>query len=237
MDRQHRHDLKHDKFVDEIGALSARARANQRILLTIGASAVVIALVAYGIYFYRANRETQAQKALALAIETIEAPVGEGEPAQGQPAPKFKTAAERDQAAEKLFRKLEADYSGSDAGDVAGLYLARIAAGRGDVKTARTLLEEFVASQGSNLLANTARFSLLQLRIQHGEAAQVMAEINAELAKAEPVLPTDSLLLLLGEAYEEQGNVEKSRETYRRIATEFPESAFASEAQRRIGQA
>ena len=40
MDRQQRRDLKHDKFVDEIGSLSTRARENQRLLLTIAAAAV-----------------------------------------------------------------------------------------------------------------------------------------------------------------------------------------------------
>jgi len=70
MDRQQRHDLKHDKFVDEIGALSVRARANQRLLLTIAGAVVAIAVLAFGIYFYRANREENAQQALATAIET-----------------------------------------------------------------------------------------------------------------------------------------------------------------------
>ena len=77
MDRQHRHDLKHDRFVDEIGALSARAHDNQKILYTIGAVGVAIAVIVYGVIFYRANREDKAQEDLALAIEAIESPVGE----------------------------------------------------------------------------------------------------------------------------------------------------------------
>ena len=56
MDRQQRRDLKHDKFVDEIGSLSTRARENQRLLFTIAAAAVIIAVLAYGIYFYQIGR-------------------------------------------------------------------------------------------------------------------------------------------------------------------------------------
>ena len=56
MDRQHRRDLKHDRFVDEVGLLTERARANQRGLLFIGAAAVAIALIAYGIYFWEIRR-------------------------------------------------------------------------------------------------------------------------------------------------------------------------------------
>jgi len=126
-------------------------------------------------------------------------------------------------------------YSGTDASDVAGLYLARIAASRGDIKTARPLLEAFVKNQKDHILAGAARFSLYQMRIESGEAAQVAIEVNAELAKAQPSLPGDSLLVLLAQAYEAQGDSAKSKEAYRRITTEFPESPYAVEAQRHVG--
>ena len=44
-------------------------------------------------------------------------------------------------------------------------------------------------------------------------------------------------MVLLAQAYSVQGNEAKSRETYRRIVTEFPDSPFALEAQRRVGPA
>jgi tetratricopeptide (TPR) repeat protein len=188
MDRQHRHDLKHDKFVDEIGVLSSKARANQRLLLAIAGSAIAIALIVYGIYFYRSNREDKAQQLLATAIETFEAPVGDVPPGQQQQqtGPRFKTEQERTAAAEKQFKAVQAEYAGSDASDVAGLYLARLA---------------------------------------------------MNLTKAEPPLPGDALLVLLAQAYEVQGNREKSLEAYRRLASEFPESPYAIDANRRIGTA
>ena len=232
MDRQHRHDLKHDKFVDEIGALSVRARANQRLLLAVGGALVAVAGIVAGIFFFRSSREDKAQEALASAIDTAEASVG-ATPPQGATGPHFKTEAERNAAAEKAFKDVRANYSGSDAADVAGLYLARIAAANGDVKTARTLLEDFVDDHGDNILVSTARFSLYQLRIENGEAAQVAKELDAELAKTAPVLPGDSLLVLLAQAYEVQGNVAKSKESYKRITTEFPESPYVVEAARR----
>ncbi len=236
MDRQHRHDLKHDKFVDEIGALSLRARANQRGLLAIAAALVGVAIIAFGIYFYRSNREEKAQQALAVAIETADASVGETQP-QGATGPHFKTEAERAKAGEKLFKDVQAKFGSSDAADVAGLYLAQMAMGRGDVKTARQLLEKFVSDHDENILARSARYSLYQLRIENGEAAQVATEVEAELKESEPVLPSDSLLLLLAQSYETQGNSAKSKEAYRRITTEFPESPYVVDAARRAGQA
>src|SRR5258708_30336384 len=95
MDRQQRRDLKHDKFVDEIGSLSTRARENQRLLLTITGVAVAVAVLAYGIYFYRSNHEDKAQLALGQAMDTIESPLLPAPGTQPQPGSKYKTEAER----------------------------------------------------------------------------------------------------------------------------------------------
>ena len=174
MDRQHRHDLKHDKFVDEIGALSSKARDNQRLLLLLAGGLIAIAVIVYGIFFYRGNREEKAQEALAVGHRDLRRarrrlPAGQQ---AAQTGPRFKTEAEQTAAAEKQFKDVQAKYSGTDAADVAGLYLARIAASRGDVKTARPLLEAFVDDQKDHILAGAARFSLYQMRIESGEAAR-----------------------------------------------------------------
>lgn len=235
MDRQHRRDLKHDKFVDEVGVLTDRARANQRGLILIAAAALAIALVAYGIYFYRSNQESKAQAALAKAIETIESPlIVEASPNKKA---RFKTEPERSAAAEKEFKAVQSTYGGTDAADVANLYLARISAGRGDIASARKQLQQFIDEHPDHLLVGGARYSLYALRIDGGEAQQVATELNAEVSKTEPVLPPDSLLALLAHAYEVQGNSQNARDTYRRIVTEFPDSPFVLEAQRRIGPA
>jgi TolA-binding protein len=239
MDRQTRRDLKHDKFVDEVGALSSRARDNQRLLLTIAVVAVVIAVAIYGIYFYRTTREQKAQDTLAQGIEAMDSPLVATAPGQPtMPNAKYHTEAERTAAAEKFFKDVQTTYSGSSASDVANLYLARIQAGKGDAKAARTLLEQFVNEHPKNVLAQAARYDLYQLRIENGEAQQVSNELDQELKKTDnQVLPPDAMLAILAHAYEAQGSPDKSREQYRRIITEFPESAYVLEAQRRVGGA
>ncbi|HEV7569858.1 MAG TPA: tetratricopeptide repeat protein [Thermoanaerobaculia bacterium] len=237
MDRQQRRDLKHDKFVDEIGSLSTRARENQRLLFTIAAAAVILAVLGYGIYFYRANREEKAQIALGTAIETMESPLIAAPGAQPAPGAKFKTEPERTAAAEKQFKDVEASHGGTVAADVASLYLARVAADKGDVASARTRLQKFVSDHPKHLLVAGARYSLYRLRIDGGEASQVAQELQAEIAKPEPALPADSLLALLAHSFDVQGNSQKSKETYRRIVTEFPDSPYAIDAQRKMGPA
>src|SRR5438067_1802962 len=106
MDRQHRRELKHDKFVDELGTLSSRARENQRILIAITAAAVAIAVIAYGIFFYRSNREHKAQDVLAAAISTMDSPLLPPPGGQTQPGAKFKTEKERTDAAARQFQDI-----------------------------------------------------------------------------------------------------------------------------------
>lgn len=240
MDRQHRHDLKHDKFVDGIGVLSGNARDNQRLIILVAVAVLVLGASVIGFFQYRKSQETKAQAALAKAIDAIDSPLITAPNPQNptpQPAAKYKTAAERTTAAEKLFRDIQAKYSGTDGSDVAGIYLARIEAERGNVAAARKHLSAFVDGHSNHLLEGSTRYSLYQLRIENGEAAQVITELNAEMSKAEPNLPGASILALLAHAYEVQGNDAKSRETYRRILTEFPDSPYALEAQRRAGPA
>jgi TolA-binding protein len=237
MRREHRRELRHDRFVDEIGSLSGRVRDNQRLLVVITAVIVVAAVAAYGTYFYRSTREQRAQDALAAAIETIDSPLLPPAGGQAPPGARYKTEGERNGAAEKQFKDAESKFSGTDAADVAKLYLARIDVSRGDVIGARRLLTDFIRDHPKHMLVGAARYSLYQLRIENGEAPQVISELSAEVSKSEPVLPPDTLLVLLAHAYDAQGNGEKSNETYRRIATEFPDSPYALEAQRRIGSA
>jgi TolA-binding protein len=234
MDRQHRRDLKRDKFVDEVGSLTTRARENQRLLITITAVVVVLAVIGYGIYFYGSNREQKAQEALGSAITAIDSPLIQ--PGTPNPDAKYKTDQERIAASEAMFRAVQKDYSGTKAADVANIYLARIDASKGDSATARKRLSDFISDHPKHLLVGAARYSLYQLRIANGEAPQVTIELNAELAKTtDQVLPPDTLLALLAQSYDAQGNSEKSKDTYRRIATQFPDSPYAVDAQRRIG--
>lgn len=235
MDRQHRRELKRDKFVDELGTLSSKARQNQRVLLNLTIALVAISVIVYGIFFYRSDRERKAQAALGAAIETNDTPLIT--PGQDIPGAKFKTEAERTAAAEKQFKDVQAKFSGSDASDVASLYLSRIEASRGDTAAARKRLQDFVNDHPKSVLVGSARYSLYQLRIENGEAPQVATELNAEMAKPDSVLPPDTLLILLAHAYDAQGDNAKSKDAYRRITTEFPDSPYATEAVRRAGPA
>jgi TolA-binding protein len=234
MDRQHRRDLKHDRFVDEVGSWTTRARDNQRFLLLITVGVVLVAFIGYGVYLYRSNREQSAQADLAAAIDAIDSPLIQ--PGTPNPMAKFKDDNERLTRADAMFHDVQKKHAGTDAADVANLYLARIAASHNDIAGARKLLQDFVSSHPKHLLVGAARYSLYQLRIDNGETAPVIAELNQELAKTDgQILPPDTILSLLAHAYETQGNSEQSKEALRKILRQYPDSPYAMEAQRRIG--
>ena len=220
-----------------MGSLSTKARENQRVIYLGIAALAIVAIAIYGFMFYRSNREQRAQDALSAAITTVDSPLLPQTGGQPVPGAKFKTEAERNAAAEKQFRDVQAKFSGTDAADIAGLYLARFDASRGDVATARQLLQHFISEHPDHVLVGSARFSLYQLRIENGEATAVASELQAEIAKPTPALPPDTLLVLLAHAYDAQGNGLKSKEAYKRITTEYPDSPYALEAQRRVGPA
>jgi TolA-binding protein len=232
MDRQTRRDLKHDKFVDEVGVLSGVVRSNARNLALAGAGALLLIAIIGGYFYYRSNREQAAQSKLGEAIATIDSPLK----VDGQQIPnaQFKTDAEKNAKAEQQFKAVNHDYAGTDAADVAELFLARLAATRGDVAAARPKLQAFVDAHPNDVLASSARYSLYQMRIDNGEAGKVAAELEQQLSGSEQLLPPDSILSLLAKAYQVQGNSQKTRETFRRIVTEYPDSPYAADAQRQL---
>lgn len=232
MDRQTRRDLKHDKFVDEVGVLSGMVRSNARNLAFAGVGALVLVALVAGYFYYRSNREQSAQSKLGEAIATIDSPLK----VEGQQIPnaQFKTDAEKYAKAEQQFKGVNHDYAGTDAADVADLYLARLAATRGDVAAARPKLQGFIDAHPKDVLASSARYSLYQLRLDNGEAPKVAAELEQQLSGGEQLLPPDSILSLLAKAYRVQGNAQKTKETFRRIVTEYPDSPYAVDAQRQL---
>jgi TolA-binding protein len=233
LDRNTRRGIKHDKFVDEMGAAYAIANRN-RARVAMGAIAVLaMALIAWGIVIWRGRQAATAQAKLAEAITVMDAPTGSA-PQPGVEAPQFKTEQEKYAKAEPMFAAIVDDYSGSDAADVADLYLAHIATGKGDVNGARTRFEKFVREHPDHILAGGAQMSLYELRLQGGSAKDVVTELEQALSKDDTILPKDAILAVLARAYEVTGAPAKARDIYQRIVNEFPESPYTMDAQRKL---
>jgi hypothetical protein len=131
VDKISRKDLKHDRFVDEMAVFYSYVQRQRRnILLAIG-GIVLLAAIVGAVWGYRGHREAVAQAKLAAAIEVIEGQVGP--PTPGSNIPTYKSEDEKIARATPMFQDVVSHHGGTDAADVAELYLARIAASRGDV--------------------------------------------------------------------------------------------------------
>ncbi len=233
-DRFSRKEIKHDKFVEEMETAYAVARRNAPVVLwsVVGALVLIVAIVAFTLW--RTRQESAAQKRLAEGIRTIEAPVAvPGETTAPAPGT-YASEQEKIAKAEPVFREVADKYGSSDAADVASLYLARIEIGRGDTKAARGKLEAFIDGHPDHLLAQAARVSLVDLRLAAGEAQQVIADLEKDVASTEGQLPQDVALTLLARAYETARQPQKARDAYQRIVNEYPDSPYTLEAQRKL---
>jgi TolA-binding protein len=226
-----RHDIRHDKFVEEVNSFYDTMRENATRF--IGAVIVLLALfgIAYAVYAYRSHQESVAQKQLALAIDIMISPVGAQQP--GAPASKYRTEAEKIAKAQPILAEV-AKKRGTDAADIAELYIASLAAQKGDVAGAQKRLEAFIKDHPKSILAGSARMSLYDLKLASGDPKDVIFDLERELKNEKSTLPKDAILAELAKAYQKTGDEAKARETYQRIITEFPDSAFASDAQRRF---
>ena len=235
MDRQTRQNIKHDKFVDEVNLVASMAQKNMKKVIIALVALVVVIVGWISIVMFRRGVEADAQSRLAEAIETLDAPLKTGTESD-TPLSVHVTAAERSDAAEGIFREIIAEWSGSKAAGVASLYLGQIEAQRGEYESAQPRFEEFIAAHPKNVLADSARMGLLQLKIASGAVDEVITEIQTEIGKTEKSLPNDMLLGLLAQAYEIKGDETTARQHWQRIVNEFPDSPYGLEAQRKLAQ-
>lgn len=231
-DRLKRKDIKHDKFVDEVGTVYSSIRTNWFKLLGIALGLIVLLGTVMAVFAWRNRQETTAQDKLAAAIETIETRLGD--PSAAATAPKFASETEKNAKAEQQFKEIVEKHDGTDAADVASIYLARLEAARGDVPVATRRLRDFLAEHPDHLLAGGVKMSLYEMDLASGDPKKVIGDMEKELSSQTATVPTESLLSLLARAYEITGDQAKAKDMYRRITTEFPDSPYALDAQRKV---
>ena len=230
-----KHDIQHDEFANVLGRSVEYAETHSRgLLLALGGLLVLAALVA-GFFLYLGSRRDDASAALGKAIEVYQAPIAATGAKPDDPAkPTFPDEAARRARAKQLFTEVRDDFGLTDAADVAGLYLGRIAAAEGDMATARQLWTDFVDDHGDHFLASQARLNLYQLDRQEGKGEAVVGRLQALLAESEPELPKDVALYELAQTYEQMKRKPEAQASYQKLIDEYPQSAYTQLAQQRL---
>ena len=230
-----RKEMKRDDFATAVGRGMEYAESHARtLLLGLGVVALLAVLFLVGRIFL-GHRADQANEDLSHALKVYQAPIDAAAAKPDDPkSPSFPDAQARRTRAKQLFEKVRDDYGSSDAADVAGVYLAQIAAEEGQLDRARELWTRFVDDNPKNILAGEARVNLIHLDRQQGKGQDLVQRLKTMLEEEAPGLPKDVILYELAATQEELGRKQEALASWRRITEEYPESAYRSEAQQKV---
>ncbi|GIU75225.1 MAG: hypothetical protein KatS3mg004_2312 [Bryobacteraceae bacterium] len=164
MDRLTRHELKTDRFVEEVGQTVHFLEEHRQALIRYGSIALVILILAGAGYAWMRAKKAERQTALATVLEIYNAPVIDPPPAEFKA---FRTEQEKNDAIVKGCNELIRKYPGTDEAAIATYLLGANAADQGDLSAAERYLKE-ASEKASREYASLARLSLAQLYALQG---------------------------------------------------------------------
>jgi tetratricopeptide (TPR) repeat protein len=227
-----RKQIKKDQFVSLVDRSFHWLGQNWRQAAIGLGTVLAIAAVWWGVTAVLAGRRDAAAQAMAKALDLYGAPVGSAAPADA--TVKFATDTERLAAAEKAFQAVKSRYWLTPQASMADLFLARIAADRGDQAGAIKLLGELTAHRTDDPVVRLAMLDLIRLRLAKGEGVQLVPELEAMASGKDPRLPRDAALFELARVWDREGKTEEASKFYRKLVTDFPDSPYRTEAQQRL---
>jgi len=166
VDRITRKELKTDKFAVEVEHSVEYVAAHKKQAFQYGAIALVVVLIAGGIWYYRSHQHEQRQQALAQAVDVMQAMVNPG----GGPGLTFPSEAAKNAASEKAFKEVYDKYSGSAEAIVAATYLGAIETDMNKLSEAEKYFQ-IVADSSDKNYASLGKLSLAQLYMGGGRQA------------------------------------------------------------------
>ncbi len=227
-----RKQIKQDQFVSFVDRGMHWINQNWR-QAGIGLGVVAVAaLVWWGGTAYLGSRQASASQAMARALEIYQSPVGSG--AAANATVKFATDTERLDAAQEAFEAIKSRYWLTPQARMAKLFLARVAADRGDQARAVQLLTEIASKKSDDPIVRLAMLDLVRLRVARGEGLQLVAQLEAMAAGKDARLPRDAALYQLAQIWDREGKREEAGKLYRKLVEDFPDSPYRLEAQQRL---
>lgn len=167
MDRLTRHDLKTDKFVEEVGQTVQFVDQHRTELIRYGGIVLAVLVLAGGGWFFYQSRKAERATALAHAVETYNAPIL---PTPREGVVSFPTQAEKDKVLNKELTDLATKYSGSDEAGAANYMLGLNAADESKLDEAERYLKRAV-EEGGDQYGSLAKLSLAELYAGSGKQA------------------------------------------------------------------
>jgi tetratricopeptide (TPR) repeat protein len=233
--RLSRKDMKRDDFATAVERSVEYAESHTRMILYAIGAVVVLAGLVFGIRALLAQRSAAAGTELAYALKVYQAPVAAtGAKPQDKQEPSFPSEAARQSRAQALFEGVRVHHSHTDAADVAGLYLAQIAASQGKLDDAKKRWSEFIDQHKDSAAAAEARLNLYDIERRQGKAEALVGQLTPMLDDSSSPLPKDVVLYQLGLTYDQLQRKQEAIGAYQKIVDEFPQSGYRQEAQQKL---
>ena len=235
MNRNERHHLKEN----ELTVLARQARevvdARKRGMTTAIALVVIVGAGVLGWVAWRDHTQSLAHGLLAEALTVAEtrvgAPIAPGTPGAG---PSFPTQTERAKAALVKFKAAADAYPTTDAGLFARYQEAATTMTLGNAAEATRLYQAVIDNAGNGIYGQMARLGLADAQARGGQYEQAINAYKELAQRKDGPLPIDAILLQLGRVYRDAGKRDDAQQTFTRIIHEYPDSAFAADANREL---
>jgi predicted negative regulator of RcsB-dependent stress response len=208
-----------DEFITQTGKIIRWSRNHKKPLL-IGVCAFFALIALISVYrTYNAQRERSAAALLSQNLAAYQ---------QARDLPD--NSGKAHSAVKADFEQLIAEYERHPAGRAGRLLLAHAALSGHAPDEAIALYRKALADFRSDpSLGNILRNGLASAYMQKGEHAAAIEQFQAVVSGKSSLLK-DAALFHLGYLYTATGEAEKSRQAYRQLRSEFPNSMYAEMA-------
>lgn len=178
MDRIEREHLKSDPLAQGLGQTVDYVKVHRQQTIRIAAAALVVLLLAGGIWGYMKYTHGQREAALNEALRAQNGQIGQ---AQNEYIKAYPTQAAKDADVNRLLAGVVSKYSGSDEAAIAEFLMGTSAADKGNLPEAEKHLKN-VADSGPKDYASQAKLSLAQVYVTEnkmGEAESLLKNLQA----------------------------------------------------------
>jgi TolA-binding protein len=239
-----RHRIKEDQFVTTLHDTFERIEQNRKQLLTGIVAVVVLAAAVGGFMWWRQQTQAKASALLGEAMTTAEAPVTPPAPPPGStlnesesPAPaanSYPTEKARAEAARPKFMAAAEAYPSTLPGLAARYHAAATLVALGRDADAEQRYREVIDMGGSGLYGRMARLGLAEVQVRQKKYEPAINTLKDLSTSAKDELPLDGVLMQLGRTYALAGRKAEAVQTFQRLTTEFPTSAYAGDAKKEL---
>jgi TolA-binding protein len=239
-----RHRIKEDQFVTTLHDTFDRIEQNRKQLLWGAVAVIVLAAAVGGFMLWRQQTHAKASALLAEALAVAEAPVVPPPPPAGStlneatppppPANSFPTEQARSRAALPKFLAAADAYPSTVPGLAARYHAAATLVALSRDAEAEQRYQEVIEKAGRGLYGRMARLGLAEVQVRQKKYDPAINTLKELSTSAKDELPLDGVLMQLGRTYALAGRKAEAVQTYQRLTTEFPTSAYAGDARKEL---